>query len=225
MTYKKKLESEPMKNNEIPLLPGNFYHVFNHANGNEDLFLSRENYSFFLKRYGFYINPIADTFAYCLMPNHFHVLVRIKDSAALIDAYHRILTSRDTPKEPKEFSQSVQTEFVSRQFASLFSSYSQAFNKQQGRKGSLFIPNFKRKHVASEKYYMELIHYIHANPIHHGFTRDMTAWEFSSYHAFVSQKTTMLHREEALCWFNGVDGFEKYHRDTPDGYRSTLDFG
>ncbi len=49
-----------------------------HANGKEDLFLNDDNHHFFLKRYANFINPIADTFAYCLMPNHFHFAIRIK---------------------------------------------------------------------------------------------------------------------------------------------------
>lgn len=58
---------------------GFFYHIYNHANGREDLFLNDDNYNFFLKKYTFHISHVADTFAYCLMPNHFHFLVRIKE--------------------------------------------------------------------------------------------------------------------------------------------------
>lgn len=62
-----------------PLQPGFYYHIYNHANGSENLFLNDENYNFFLKRYTSYIMPVDDTFAYCLMPNHIHFLVRIKE--------------------------------------------------------------------------------------------------------------------------------------------------
>ena len=62
----------------IELEPDSFYHIYNRANGNEKLFASKENYRFFLKRYKDLITPIADSFAYCLLPNHFHFLVRIK---------------------------------------------------------------------------------------------------------------------------------------------------
>jgi REP element-mobilizing transposase RayT len=62
-----------------PLQPGFYYHIYNHANGSENLFLNEDNYNFFLKKYSSYIRPVADTFAYCLMPNHIHVLVRIKE--------------------------------------------------------------------------------------------------------------------------------------------------
>jgi len=61
----------------IQLEPGQMYHIWTHANGTENLFQTSDNYHYFLKKYAVYINPIADTFAYCLMPNHLHLMVRI----------------------------------------------------------------------------------------------------------------------------------------------------
>ena len=67
-----------MQNYKAKLEPENYYHIYNRANGSEKLFLNEGNYLYFLQKYNFYISPIADTFAYCLMPNHFHFLVRVK---------------------------------------------------------------------------------------------------------------------------------------------------
>ena len=66
------------KNKLELLIPGCTYHVYNRANGNEKLFLSNENYRYFFEKYMIYISPIANTFCYCLMPNHFHFLIKIK---------------------------------------------------------------------------------------------------------------------------------------------------
>jgi REP element-mobilizing transposase RayT len=63
----------------IPLLPGRYYHVLNRGNNRENLFIEERNYAYFLQLYGKYISPIADTFAYCLLRNHFHLLIRVKD--------------------------------------------------------------------------------------------------------------------------------------------------
>ena len=62
-----------------PLIPNNVYHIFNHANGFENIFVSGENYRFFLEKYKNHISPIAETYAYCLMPNHFHFVLRIRN--------------------------------------------------------------------------------------------------------------------------------------------------
>ncbi len=61
-----------------PLQPGGYYHIYNRGNNREDLFREERNYRYFLQLYVYHVYPIADTFAYCLMRNHFHLLVRIK---------------------------------------------------------------------------------------------------------------------------------------------------
>jgi len=67
-----------MQNKLEVLYPDTFYHIYNRANGNEKLFLSDENYLFFLRKFAEYISPICNTYCYCLMPNHFHFLMEIK---------------------------------------------------------------------------------------------------------------------------------------------------
>jgi len=64
---------------KVPLLHGNYYHIYNRGNNSIDVFLETENYLYFLRLYAKYIEPVADTYAWCLLKNHFHILVRIKD--------------------------------------------------------------------------------------------------------------------------------------------------
>lgn len=68
-----------MNSKTIPLSAGKFYHIYNHAVGKLDLFHHKDDYEHFLKLYDKYISPVADTFAWVLMKNHFHFLVRIKE--------------------------------------------------------------------------------------------------------------------------------------------------
>ncbi len=68
----------------IPFVPDNYYHIYNRANGDEKIFKSEENYRFFLEKFQFYIVPIADVFSFCLMPNHFHFLVRFKSEKEIL---------------------------------------------------------------------------------------------------------------------------------------------
>ena len=58
---------------------GNYYHIYNHGVGGRDLFKKTDNYEYFLDLYEKYISPIAETYAWVLMHNHFHLLVRIKE--------------------------------------------------------------------------------------------------------------------------------------------------
>jgi len=66
-----------------PLKPDISYHIFNHANGFENLFREPENYRYFLEKYRLHISSIAETYAYCLMPNHFHLVIRIRKREAI----------------------------------------------------------------------------------------------------------------------------------------------
>jgi len=68
-----------------PLLPNTSFHIFNHANGFENVFREKENYRFFLEKYRLFISPLAETYAYCLMPNHFHLVVRIRKREVIED--------------------------------------------------------------------------------------------------------------------------------------------
>lgn len=62
----------------LPLEPGYCYHIYNRGNNRENLFREEDNYRYFLDRYFHYLSPVVDTFAYCLLKNHFHLLIRVK---------------------------------------------------------------------------------------------------------------------------------------------------
>lgn len=174
------------------------YHIYNHANGNENIFMIPENYHFFLRRYKKFMFPVVETFCYCLMPNHFHFLIKVRTEQELlgIEKYNRF-------KNPELF--------VSKQFSNLFSSYTQAFNKQQGRRGNLFMRPFKRNEVTKEPYFRKLIHYIHRNPVEAGFCNHPKEWDYSSYNPLISKKPTLLKRNEVLAYFDSVENFEYVH--------------
>ena len=167
----------------VSLQLGCYYHIYNRGNNRENLFLEERNYHHFLKLYARYIPSIADTYAYCLLKNHFHALVRIKAAA-----------EQAQPGKPLNPSQ---------QFGHLFNAYSKAINKAYRRTGSLFEHPFERIEVTSEGYLLRLITYIHHNPQRHGLIADFRAWPYSSYHALCSTQPTRLCREEVLAWFGG----------------------
>ena len=176
------------------LEPGCVYHIYSHAVGTDKLFLSEENYLYFLRRYEYFIPPIADTFCYCLVPNHLHFLVEIKQQI-------------DVPVDSKY----TASQYASKQFSNLFSSYAQAFNKQQMRRGNLFMSNFKRRRINSDEYLTNVIKYIHLNPVAHGMVNFPFEWKFSSYNSIFSDCTTFLAREKVLAWFGGVEEFKRLH--------------
>lgn len=186
-----------------------YYHIYNHANGDDNLFREGKNYPFFLSKYHLHIDPIAETIAWCLMPNHFHLLVRIKDEVELEQDFPKFKTLENlATDEEKELQLSY---LLSKQFSNLFSSYSQSFNKVYQRRGSLFLKNFKRKKIDSQNYLFQLILYIHLNPVKHQFTQQPSAWEWSSYLSFSHQQSSLYHElfGTAEHYFNAHE--EKCH--------------
>lgn len=110
-----------MVKREIPLQPGKTYQIFNHANGKENLFQSRDNYLYFLKKFGEKVAPVLDVFAYCLMPNHVHFAARVKPAQDIVTFW----------KYSKEVEMSDETDvpmLLSKMWGTFFQSYTQAFN-------------------------------------------------------------------------------------------------
>lgn len=136
------------------------------------------------------------------MPNHFHFLIKVKSENRLMDL-----------EDYQNFKN--KSLFVSKQFSNLFSSYTQAFNKQQGRRGNLFTRPFKRKEILDEIYFRKLVHYIHHNPVEAGLCEKPKEWVYSSYNALVSQKPTLLNRLEVLKYFDTVENFKYVHSHPP----------
>ncbi len=56
-----------------------FYHIYNRGINSCSVFIDEENYHFFLSRFKKYLSSFIEVYAYCLMPNHFHFLIRVKN--------------------------------------------------------------------------------------------------------------------------------------------------
>lgn len=261
--------------------PDKYYHIYNHANGFENVFRCKENYLFFLRKYRFHLLPFFDTYAYCLMPNHFHLLIRVKSREEMLESMEKILNSptlhpgtypetlpkfgtsakldkldvkldvKDLPdffrlekiapsSRIKTYSKFLRKynqlsnippadhassdlfigQLISRQLGDLFSSYTQAFNKQFKRMGGIFIKNFERKEVDSTNYLLNLVTYINNNPVYHGFVNKAEEWPNSSYNDILKNNSNIVDRKTVLGWFNDLENFIACHNTTPD-----IDFG
>jgi REP element-mobilizing transposase RayT len=201
-----------MKTNIPPLHPDSYYHIYNRGVNGENLFKEERNYTYFLKRYDLYVSQVADTFAYCLLKNHFHILIRTRPEKDLIHL------KKALPAKGSSFDSFEEIDFskiLSNAFASLFKSYAQSINKAHGRTGALFEEPFRRIEVKTESYFSLLVHYIHLNPQAHGFVDDFKDYPHSSYNSLVSEKETKLIRNEVLEWFGGRVNFTAFHENLP----------
>ncbi len=191
------------------MIPGQKYHLFNHANSRENIFIEQRNYAFFLKKLAHYVLPVCKLFGYCLMPNHFHLVLEVRAEEELLVLWQKPATKKQLTAKELELK-------TSKAFANLFSSYTQAFNKVYNRKGSLFIPSMKMEGINDDNSFCKVIHYTHANPVHHGFTKKIEDWPHSSFQIFFSKSPTKLEREYVLDIFGGLDAFIIYHQQPID---------
>ena len=176
-----------------PLLPGNIYHMFNRAVGNEKLFRQRDNYLYFLLKYAAHVNEVCDTYCYCLLPNHFHLLIRIKEEAQIAACFEKVKN-----KKPPQYCNGAFNEFIIERFSNWLNGYTKAFNKMYERKGSLFIDYTKRVRIDKDEGFSKVIHYVHANAVHHSLVKTTGEWEFCSYNSLLSKAHTLLLRDEVL---------------------------
>ena len=186
--------------NTAPLTPGLIYHIYNRGNNGENLFREERNYAYFLRLYAHHITPVAHTFAYCLVRNHFHLLIRVKtdEEAATYRKLHRLTTPAGAYNP-------------SRSFSNLFNAYTKAINRAYNRTGSLFEERFHRIPVETDAYFLNLVFYIHYNPQKHGFTANFRDWRWSSYTALAADQPTRLQKEEVIAWFGDVAHYQQFH--------------
>ena len=173
--------------------PAIIYHIFNRGNNRENLFIEERNYLYFLLLLEKYIAPIAEIYAYCLLGNHFHLLVRILSLTGL-----KALGISSPPF---------------RNFSNFFNAYAKSFNHAFARTGSLFQHPFRRVPVQSDAQFLHTVRYIHHNPLKHGFVDDFRDWPYSSYEDLLSTKESFLEKDAVLGYFGGREEFVRFHED------------
>ena len=187
--------------------PGEYYHIYNRAIGNDIVFFRRSNYSYFLKKYEEKMSPLVDTLAYCLMPNHFHFIVRVKCPEVFESQKKEKLVGilqDDDYQLINYILYQVQKGWLS--------GYAQDINKQEKRMGSLFMHTTRRKILTSPLHLINAIIYTHRNPIKAGLAFSLHEWEYSSYKAIL-EKEDFLDYKHLMEIFGKREEFVKIHQN------------
>jgi putative transposase len=189
--------------------PDHFYHIYNRANGKEQLFITEDNYGYFLRQFKKYISPIAAVYAYCLIPNHFHFVLRIKKEEQLKLFFKSKLKNKNKNQTGLEDLSGL----ISKQFSNFFNSYAKAFNKRNSRTGNLFQRPFKKKIITDNIYLQQVILYVHLNPVKHKVDLNFFTYPYSSYFSILSSKPTLIKREAVISLFDDKDNFKFVHHE------------
>ncbi len=250
----------------LPLLPDNFYHLYNRGNNNSLIFYNENNYYYFLERYAYYMKAYLETYGYCLLSNHFHLLVKVKPQGEILqtgvkdfmnvsknffqnnypsvrlnelsdDALQDLLNFENlvnlSPKAKKylppntnreDFHHHLTIWAVSERFRRFMLGYSKAINKQEKRKGSLFQKLFRRKLLPDLEDCKNVLVYIHRNEVHHGYCAFIGEYSWSSYQTVLSDKATLLKRDQILEWFGGRGPYIDFHAEYVEDWKRLQKF-
>ena len=149
---------------QLQFAPHQYYHLYNRGAHRMSIFRCPDNYIFVLERMKRYAVELGITvIAYCLLPNHYHWLLR----------------------QDGEYPAGLLVQRV-------FNSYSKAYNKAYQHHGTLFETRFKGILVDSDEYLRHLCCYIHANPVIHGLSDAVERWPYSNYHEWIGARNGTL---------------------------------
>lgn len=211
---------------------GHIYHVYNQGNNRQKIFFRRENYIFFLQKMRVQLLPYADILAWCLMPNHFHWMLYIReteidvaidgetDSRGATDIGGATQSRTPNKVTPNNMS-------LNKSIGILLASYTRAINKQEGANGSLFRARAKAECVTKpdytpsfyntefgthinipnheKEYPQQCFRYIHDNPVKAGLVNNAEDWEFSSYQDIVGIRNGKLINRDKIEEFGLTD--------------------
>jgi REP-associated tyrosine transposase len=139
-----------MPRRTIPFAPDVYYHCYNRGNNRQTVFFEPDNYLYFLSGITKYLVPVVNVVAYCLMPTHYHILVKIRQQTSEV------------------FKTSEVSAQVSLAMQKFLISYTKAINRRFERVGSLFQGQFRAKPIQTYPHLLNLCVYIHANPVKDG---------------------------------------------------------
>lgn len=183
-----------MPRRNIPFIPDQYYHFYNRGNNRQAVFFERDNYLYFLKGLQKYVLPYVEVIAYCLMPTHYHLLVKIKTSEVLKSS------------EMSTLEVSNQVSLAMQKFGI---SYTKAINRRFKRVGALFQGQFQGKPITNYKHLLILCIYIHANPVKDGLVFTPDEWEFSNYLDWMDLRSgKLLDREFIVANFGTKDEYK-----------------
>jgi len=169
-----------------PFARGNYYHIYNRGAGRQAIFLEERNYLYALRL----LKKVAaessvTVVAYCLLPNHYHWLLRQDGQIPAGKVPTRV-----------------------------FGSYTQAFNRAYERSGTLFEGPYKARLVDVEAHLVNLCSYIHLNAVHHGLVDTPDAWPYSNYLEWIDRRRgTLVDRDLIRAYFAAPQEYEDFVHD------------
>ncbi|MDD4968912.1 MAG: hypothetical protein PHT07_05745 [Paludibacter sp.] len=204
---------------------GELYHIYNRGNNRDRVFYTHGNYLFFLKKINTFISPYADIIAWCLMPNHFHIMVSVNEVELL--PLKDLNQANNIDPLTVVSKRGIKKRSLNQSIGIMLRSYTNAIHKQENRTGALFQEETKAILLADnisyvpsyfpsafgtiitayqddDKSYAErCFNYIHRNPVSSNLVKRQEDWEFSSYRDYMGIRNgKLINKEKGMEYFN-----------------------
>ncbi|THH40001.1 transposase [Neolewinella litorea] len=157
------------------------FHLYNRANDRQTLFTSDRHYSFFLRKVITNFDGIAHLLGYCIMPNHFHLLIAPKDP---VEDY-LLFSDKVMPRLP--------TDGVSDAVKRTLMGFTKAYNRENGLTGSRFQQRTKSKHHYNP--FHRGLRYVHFNPVEAQLVDHPSEWGYSSFNEYAG----LIDPQDCVC--------------------------
>jgi len=198
---------------------GHLYHIYNQGNNRQRIFFKEENYLFFLKKIKTHVAPFADILAWCLMPNHFHLMVRVNEVKLPTEAFAQSEITIASTHGVTQSHPVSKNRTLNDSIAIMLRSYTRAINKQEQRSGALFREATKAECLTctqgitpsvyntrsgtivpidnpEKEYPQTCFNYIHQNPVKARLVKKPEDWDYSSYRDIMGFRNgTLINRE------------------------------
>lgn len=177
-----------MSTRSVPNQVDSIYHIYNRGVNKGLIFFHEKNFHYFIYKLSYHFHEKATILAFCLMPNHFHLLVRV-----------------------------IKTDFVQKGLQPFMIAYTRAINNEQNRVGPLFQGHYQSSLIDSDDYLLECLRYIHLNPVSAGLVKDPQEWEYSSYRCFFHKsQNTSIEVKWIDTYFNSLQEFTTFSQPSTE---------
>ncbi len=197
-----------MEQEEVFFAEEGYYHLRHLTNEQAPLFKIDGNYMFFLQRLKKFTEPVVDLYAYCLLPQHFHLVVHVHDRETVFNYF------LEQYPEASMADFSVHS-IVMAQLNQVLEQYTQAYNRMFKREGVLFTSPPTLEHLTTPDAVCEAIQYVHFNPVQHGAADAPRDWKNSSFNDIVRENRTFKAGDQVLALFGNKDTFIESHQQPP----------
>lgn len=196
----------------MQFFPTKFYQL-SYKSESKNIFIADKNYKFLLQKYFLYTKPVAETFAFCLLPQSFDFLFKIKNEEEIL----QIFNFQQDIISPK-FQEKFILKHLNKQFANFLNDYKQEFLENYNDDKLFSKENFKILEVSQKADFTKILKQIHLKPEKEGFVNKFEDWQYSSYNQFFAEESTDIKTETIIKYFSNIYNFRDFHQKS-DTYK------